>query len=66
MNKNWVVQYFVGGYLKTLYPETTKSKALFLMNFLIDGYCIKCIKGLFKGQILYKYNKRIHCENTLV
>ena len=55
MFKNWCVQYFVGGYLKTWYPPMTKSDALSLMKCMTEGHCIKCVKGIFKGQIIYKY-----------
>lgn len=57
MFKNWVVYYFRGGYLKPLYPEVSKKDALSLMQTLTDGYCVKCVKGLFKGQVIYKFKQ---------
>lgn len=58
MFKNWVVQYFVGGYLKSWHPPMTKKDALSLMQSLTDGHCIKCVQGFFKGQVIYKNGKR--------
>jgi len=65
MFKNWVVYYFRGGYLKPLYPELSKQNALKLMSVITDAYLIKCVKGLFKGQIIYKFNKKIKDDSKI-
>jgi hypothetical protein len=55
MFKTWVVRYFRGGYLCTS-GLLRKSEALFFLK-TTDAHCIEKIKGLFKGQIIYKHER---------
>lgn len=56
MFNNWVVKYFKGGYLATS-MLMTKHDAKYFLNIVRDAHCIEKVKGLFKGQIIYKYKR---------
>lgn len=55
MFKNWVIKYFIGGFLKTHHQRFSKKLAVHHMTNMPDAHCIECVSGVFKGQVIYKF-----------
>ena len=56
MIKNWVVKYFLGGYLATSFRMSKRNAYTLMMN-CTDGHCIEKASGFFKGKRIYKHEK---------
>ena len=52
--RNWIVRYFRGGYLAES-CFMTKEQARNFMTQHIDGYYMQKVKGINKGEKIYKH-----------